>query len=131
MDWESEVGYSYCQAHGYVHAERNVWTGKRRCPLCAEERAYAATRIIRTTKRNKYLKRRWDKAQQLNVQPWGEGWRVASSGGGWYYPRATIGDNGKLVHAYCACPDFGECKHNGVPVCKHTLALALTLVAAK
>ena len=76
---------------------------------------------------DRYLKRRWAKAQayaQDDVQRWGAGYRVRSSKGGWYSVRVQLSTERKLVSAQCACPDHGQCTYNGVPVCKHTLAVA-------
>jgi len=80
---------------------------------------------------DKYLQRRFDKAKALAATPraietYGVGYRVRSTRGGWYYVRVTL-TQGKLTYAQCNCPDFGQCTHRGVPVCKHVLAVGLQL----
>lgn len=80
---------------------------------------------------DKYLQRQMVKAKAIAampraIEPYGVGYRVRSSRGGWYYARVIL-TKGKLTHAQCNCPSFGEAKYNGVPVCKHTLAICFAL----
>ena len=82
---------------------------------------------------DKYLKRRWGKAQLYKpsqVVYLGEArggyWNaVQSSRSGWYRTWVKFNDEGELVDAWCECLDFGECKLREVEICKHALAAAI------
>ena len=93
---------------------------------------------------DKYLARRWKRAQQyttaqvapcagihtptpLHYKGW---WYAPSSMGGEWHTHAHVRD-GVLYASACNCPDYGECTWNGVPVCKHVLALALWMVISQ
>jgi len=90
---------------------------------------------------DKYLARRWKRAQQYTIAQVngrlevyddnGNGsmrakWYAPSTQGGEWDTHATI-VGGTLTRTLCTCPDYGECTWMGIPVCKHTLALALFL----
>lgn len=91
---------------------------------------------------DKYLTRRWARAQAYTVAQvkghvhttQGKAsikglWYAPSSAGGKWHTHAALSE-GKVCSTACSCPDYGECTWNGLPVCKHTLALCayLTLV---
>ena len=82
---------------------------------------------------DKYLKRKWGKAQlyeQSQVVYLGKArdgywYAVQSSRKGWYRVWVKFDEQGSLINAWCECEDHGESKLRDVPVCKHVLAAAL------
>ena len=84
---------------------------------------------------DKYLKRKWARAQlytpsqvvYLSKARGGYWYAVQSSRGGWYRVWVKFDEQGKLVNAWCECPDHGDSTLRGVAVCKHALAAALAV----
>ena len=95
---------------------------------------------------DKYLKRRWVKAQYYTVTQVAGSvsinkhtdtarltgqWLAPSSMGGEWHTHAALDTQGRVCSTACNCPDYGQCTWSGYSICKHTLALCIYLTLVR